>query len=82
MDRFEQIQARQWARKQKAVEAWLKGNGVIFTGKTAQGRNATWVGIGSGMTAASRNLGTFYVDGETIFTRGSLERAVGYMQVN
>lgn len=67
---------------EKALTVTMIREGNISTGITAQGNRFTWVG-NTGYTTRSWHCGTLTIDGQgTIFTSGSVAKALEYILNN
>lgn len=66
---------------EKSLQLTLVGSGALKHGVTPGGKKIVWYG-NNGMTERSRYCGTLVINGETIFTSGTVARAFEYILNN
>lgn len=65
----------------KALQLTLIDEGNVKRGITPNGKKVVWYG-NNGMTERSRYCGTLVIDGETIFTSGTVAKVFEYLLNN
>jgi hypothetical protein len=85
LDRVERIKARfQKEKISKLIRRYdvskinFNKNGNYINGTTANNKSFTWY-PNNGMEIRSRYCGTLVIDGKTIFTSGTIQKAIPYL---